>query len=60
MSEGPVKFEKNTVISVFGASGDLAKKKTFPALFGLFREGYLDPSTKIFGYARSKLSMEED
>ena len=59
MSEGPVKFEKNTVISVFGASGDLAKKKTFPALFGLFREGYLDPSTKIFGYARSKLSMED-
>ena len=24
-----------------------------------FREGYLDPSTKIFGYARSKLSMED-
>ena len=52
----PVEFEKNTVIVVFGASGDLAKKKTFPALFGLFREGYLDPSTKIFGYARTKLS----
>ncbi|GMM55164.1 hypothetical protein DAKH74_017800 [Maudiozyma humilis] len=52
----PIAFEKNTVIVVFGASGDLAKKKTFPALFGLFREGYLDPSTKIFGYARSKLT----
>ncbi len=25
----------NTVIVVLGASGDLAKKKTFPALFGL-------------------------
>lgn len=58
MSE-PVKFVKDTVIVVFGASGDLAKKKTFPALFGLFREGYLDPSTKIFGYARSKLSLQE-
>ncbi|QLL32499.1 hypothetical protein HG536_0D00210 [Torulaspora globosa] len=58
MSE-PVKFVKNTVIVVFGASGDLAKKKTFPALFGLFREGYLDPSTKIFGYARSKLNLQE-
>lgn len=55
----PVKFEKNTVVTVFGASGDLAKKKTFPALFGLFREGYLDPSTKIIGYARSKLTIEE-
>lgn len=57
MSE-PVKFEKDTVIVVFGASGDLAKKKTFPALFGLFREGYLDSSTKIYGYARSDLSHE--
>ncbi|EDO15422.1 hypothetical protein Kpol_1015p12 [Vanderwaltozyma polyspora DSM 70294] len=50
------KFEKDTVVTVFGASGDLAKKKTFPALFGLFREGFLDPSTKIFGFARSKLT----
>ena len=58
MSE-PVKFEKNTVVVVFGASGDLAKKKTFPALFGLFREGYLHESTKIIGYARSSLTVEE-
>lgn len=59
MSTEPVKFEKNTVIVVFGASGDLAKKKTFPALFGLYREGVLDPSTKIIGFARSKLTREE-
>lgn len=26
-------------IVVFGASGDLAKKKTYPALFELFRKG---------------------
>uniref|UniRef100_A0A2P2MVR1 Glucose-6-phosphate 1-dehydrogenase cytoplasmic isoform 2 n=1 Tax=Rhizophora mucronata TaxID=61149 RepID=A0A2P2MVR1_RHIMU len=25
-------------ITVFGASGDLAKKKTFPALFHLYRQ----------------------
>lgn len=55
----PVEFIKDTTIVVFGASGDLAKKKTFPALFGLFREGYLDPSTKIVGYARSDLSLED-
>ncbi|GMM58859.1 glucose-6-phosphate dehydrogenase [Maudiozyma humilis] len=55
----PTAFEKNTTVVVFGASGDLAKKKTFPALFGLFREGYLDPSTRIIGYARSALSQEE-
>ncbi|ODV94323.1 hypothetical protein PACTADRAFT_70950 [Pachysolen tannophilus NRRL Y-2460] len=51
-----VEFKENTAIVVFGASGDLAKKKTFPALFGLYREGFLSPTTKIFGFARSKLS----
>ncbi|CAR28949.1 ZYRO0F15686p [Zygosaccharomyces rouxii] len=54
-----VKYAKDTSIVVFGASGDLAKKKTFPALFGLFREGHLDATTRIYGYARSKLTKEE-
>lgn len=54
-----IEFLENTVIVVFGASGDLAKKKTFPALFGLYREGQLSKSTKIIGYARSKLSNDE-
>ncbi|ODV84788.1 hypothetical protein CANARDRAFT_28928 [[Candida] arabinofermentans NRRL YB-2248] len=59
MSSSPVvEFKENTVVVVFGASGDLAKKKTFPALFGLFREGYLSPTTKIIGYARSQLTNE--
>lgn len=55
----PTEFKENTVIVVFGASGDLAKKKTFPALFGLFREGYLSNTVKIYGYARSNLSTED-
>ena len=55
----PIEFKENTAVVVFGASGDLSKKKTFPALFGLFREGYLSETTRIFGYARSKLSNED-
>lgn len=47
-----------TTIVVFGASGDLAKKKTLPALFGLFREGELPEDTQILGYARLDLSQE--
>nr|XP_010912860.1 glucose-6-phosphate 1-dehydrogenase, cytoplasmic isoform isoform X2 [Elaeis guineensis] len=47
-------------IVVLGASGDLAKKKTFPALFNLFRQGFLQPNeVHIFGYARTKLSDDE-
>merc|ERR1712093_28506 len=30
-----IELKDNTVVIVLGASGDLAKKKTFPALFGL-------------------------
>lgn len=52
-------FGDEVSIVIFGASGDLAKKKTFPALFGLFRQGQLPSSVKIIGYARSKLSQQE-
>ncbi|XP_057820593.2 glucose-6-phosphate 1-dehydrogenase, cytoplasmic isoform [Cryptomeria japonica] len=44
-------------IVVLGASGDLAKKKTFPALFNLYHQGFLQPKdVYIFGYARTQLS----
>jgi glucose-6-phosphate 1-dehydrogenase len=42
-----------TVIVVLGASGDLAKKKTFPAIFALFQQGLLPKDIKIVGYART-------
>ncbi|KAH8483830.1 hypothetical protein H0E87_028300 [Populus deltoides] len=47
-------------IIVLGASGDLAKKKTFPALYNLYRRGFL-PSNEvyIFGYARTKISDDD-
>jgi glucose-6-phosphate 1-dehydrogenase len=41
-------------IFVVGASGDLAKKKTYPSLFDLFRHGFLTKRTTICGYARSQ------
>lgn len=36
-----------------GASGDLAKKKTYPSLLNLFEDNLLPQSTVIWGYARS-------
>lgn len=36
-----------------GASGDLAKKKTYPALYALFQAGLLSKNTVIWGFARS-------
>ncbi|RME26617.1 MAG: glucose-6-phosphate dehydrogenase, partial [Candidatus Zixiibacteriota bacterium] len=40
------------VFVIFGASGDLTKRKLIPALFNLYREGFLDAPFCIFGFAR--------
>ena len=47
------------VFVVFGASGDLAKKKIYPTLWALFRDGLMPPGTQIFGYARSKMTVAQ-
>ena len=46
-------------IFVVGASGDLAKKKTYPSLYDLYRHGFLTKRTTICGYARSAKTDEE-
>jgi hypothetical protein len=38
-------LEDALTIFVVGASGDLAKKKTYPSLFDLFRLGFLPRNT---------------
>ncbi|KAG6781390.1 hypothetical protein POTOM_014290 [Populus tomentosa] len=53
------KDESTVSITVVGASGDLAKKKIFPALFALYYEGCLPKHFTIFGYARSKMTDAE-
>lgn len=46
-------------IVVVGASGDLAKKKTFPALLDLYRHDFLPKHVTICGYSRSSMSDED-
>jgi len=46
-------------IVVVGASGDLAKKKTYPSLLALYADSFLPPDTVIWGFARSDLSHED-
>ncbi|KZV54326.1 hypothetical protein F511_03581 [Dorcoceras hygrometricum] len=46
-------------IVVVGASGDLAKKKIFPALFALYYEDWLPENFFVFGYSRTKMNDEE-
>ncbi|OVE73531.1 hypothetical protein BVX94_03650, partial [bacterium B17] len=46
-------------IVIVGASGNLARKKIFPALFALYSQGLLPENTNIFGFARREISEEE-
>jgi len=47
------------VFVVFGASGDLARKKIYPTLWALFRDSLMPKGTQIFGYARSKMTVSQ-
>ena len=49
----------STTIVIFGASGDLTKRKLIPALFQLKREKLLPGDTRIVGFARRKKTNEE-
>lgn len=43
-------------IILFGATGDLARRKLYPALYSLFKEGLLHDRFAVVGIARSSLT----
>ena len=45
-------------IVVFGASGDLAKKKILPAIYNLAVDGLLPPAYEVIGFASSDMDDE--
>lgn len=47
-----------TTIVIFGASGDLTKRKLIPALLHLHRKDRLPPGLKIVGFSRSRFTNE--
>jgi len=47
------------IIVIFGASGDLTRRKLAPGLYNLAREELLPENTAIVGYGRTDLSDEQ-
>ena len=47
------------VIVIFGASGDLTRRKLLPALYSLTRERLLPANFAVMGVAKDKLSLDE-
>ena len=47
------RIESPVLVVVFGASGDLTKRKLLPALYNLYRHGVLSDQFAFIGYART-------
>ncbi|MBO5781341.1 MAG: glucose-6-phosphate dehydrogenase [Opitutales bacterium] len=48
----------NQILAIFGASGDLAKRKLMPSLFGLFSRGFMPEKFAVVGVSRTKFDDE--
>ncbi|MGY3778266.1 glucose-6-phosphate dehydrogenase [Isobaculum melis] len=48
--------EKKALITIFGGTGDLAKRKLYPSLYRLYRKGYLNKHFAVIGTARREWS----
>ncbi len=55
----PYHIEKPFILIIFGASGDLAKLKLFPALYSLAEQKRLPKEFYIVGYARSEMDKKQ-
>ena len=53
-----VQHDSPCTIVIFGASGDLTRRKLIPALFNLFKKKRLPGPIRIVGFARRQLSHE--
>ena len=49
---------QNLILVIFGASGDLTKRKLIPSLFQLFLDNLLPENFGILGVSRTKYSDE--
>jgi glucose-6-phosphate 1-dehydrogenase len=54
-----IKPAEPQAVVIFGASGDLTRRKLIPAFYHLFMEGLLPQGFAIVGYARTEMTDEE-
>jgi glucose-6-phosphate 1-dehydrogenase len=50
---------ENHVIVIFGANGDLSRRKLLPSLYHLYREGMMPEDFRVIGSSRSEVSDQE-
>ena len=50
--------EKKALFTIFGGTGDLAKRKLYPSLYRLYKKGYLKEHFAVIGTARREWTDE--
>jgi glucose-6-phosphate 1-dehydrogenase len=59
MGERPRERGEPCVMVIFGAAGDLTKRKLIPALYNLARENLLSKEFAVVGFARAAMTTDE-
>ncbi len=59
MNEHLQKTSEPCVMVIFGATGDLTKRKLFPALYNLAQEDFLPENFAVIGVGRQELTTED-
>ncbi len=55
----PPKAVEPCIVVVFGATGDLSRRKLLPALFDLVADGLLPAPVEVLGVGRSRIDLEQ-
>jgi glucose-6-phosphate 1-dehydrogenase len=55
----PLPTGESCVLVIFGASGDLTKRKLIPGLYNLACQGCMNPQFEVLGIGRTPMSSEE-
>src|ERR1700746_2222352 len=59
LSQEPLPTGDSCVLVIFGASGDLTKRKLIPGLYNLACEGCMNPEFEVLGIGRTPMRSEE-
>ena len=59
VSQEPLPSGDSCVLIIFGASGDLTKRKLIPGLYNLACEGCMNPEFEVLGIGRTPMRSEE-
>lgn len=58
MQSSPLSIKDPFVLTIFGASGDLAKMKIFPSLYAIAEQKRFPKDFHIIGYARTEMTQQ--